>query len=47
LSAFVADDSYTGITSLGNIISLNKKVRLEIGLKNTTGVEKYKDFPIL
>ena len=32
---FVADDSYAGITSLNNIISLNKKVKLEIGLKNS------------
>ena len=34
LTMFVADDSYAGITSLNNIISLNKKVKLEIGLKN-------------
>ena len=31
---FVKDSSYTEITSLNNIISLNKKVKLEIGLKN-------------
>ena len=35
LTMFVADDSYAGITSLNNIISLNKKVKLEIGLKNS------------
>jgi hypothetical protein len=45
LSMYIHEKEYAGITNVSNIISINKKIRLEIGLKNTTN--KYTDYDIL
>ena len=45
LSMYIHEKEYAGITNVSNIISINKKIRLEIGLKNTT--DKYTDYDIL
>ena len=44
LDTFVEDDSYD-YYSLNSLFSLNKKIFLEIGIKNTT--QKYQDYPII
>ena len=45
LSLFVEENSYSGITKIDNLISINKKMFLEIGYKNLTN--KYKDYDII
>lgn len=45
LSVYVDDIGYTGITSIDNLISLNKKVRVAIGIKNVT--KQYQQYEIL
>ena len=46
LSMFIDENSeYAQLTNLNNIFSLNRKVRMEIGLKNTT--DKYLEYPII
>lgn len=42
--SMIADDD-GDVTNAANLISINKKVDLEIGYKNTT--DKYKDYPII
>ena len=39
------DSNDSAITNTNNLISINKKVYLEIGIKNTTN--QYTDYPIL
>lgn len=41
---YVNEDEYR-YTELNNIISLNKKCRIEIGIENPT--KEYKDYPII
>ena len=45
LSVFVDENSYSGITNVDNLISINKKMFLEIGYKNFTN--EYKDYDII
>ena len=45
LSVYVHEDSYVGVTNIDNLISMNKKIDLEIGIKNTT--KKYTQYPII
>ena len=45
LSVFIKEDKYAGVTNIDNLISINKKIRLAIGIKNTT--KYYTDYPIL
>ena len=40
----IADDKINDLTNIDNLISLNKKVELQIGLKNLT--KKYQEYPI-
>ena len=45
LSVYVHEDGYVGVTNIDNLISMNKKIDLEIGIKNTT--KKYTQYPII
>lgn len=45
LSAFIPDSSLSDVTNVNSLFSINKKVYIEIGYKNTTN--KYMDFPII
>ena len=45
LSVYVHDEDYARVTNLDNLISINKKMKLEIGLVNQT--KKYKDYDII
>ena len=45
LSVYVDDIGYTGVTSIDNLISLNKKVKVAIGIKNIT--KQYQQYEIL
>ena len=45
LSVSVPNEAFSKITDVKHILSLNKKVYLEIGIKNTTN--KYTDYPII
>lgn len=45
LSVYVHDESYAGVTNIDNLISINKKMRLEIGIVNST--KKYTDYDII
>lgn len=45
LSVYVDDIGYAGVTSIDNLISLNKKVRVAIGIKNVT--KQYQQYEIL
>ena len=36
LNLFIKEDELAGVTNINNIISINKKIKLEIGLVNTT-----------
>ena len=46
LSIFIDENSeYAKLTNLNNIFSLNRKVRMEIGLKNIT--DEYQEYPII
>lgn len=45
LTVYIHDEKYIGITNIDNLISLNKKIDLEIGIKNTT--KKYQNYPII
>ena len=45
LSMFVANENLSNITNINNLFSLNKKVFLEIGIKNTTN--QYLEYPII
>lgn len=42
---FVAKDEINDLTNINHILSLNKKINMEIGFTNTTN--KYKEYPIL
>lgn len=44
LSVVLKNDEYN-ITNVENLFSINKKVKIEIGIKNTTN--KYKEYPII
>ena len=45
LQAFIPNEELSNITNVNNLFSINKKIYLEIGFKNTTGY--YKEYPIL
>ena len=45
LQAFIPNEELSNITNINNLFSINKKIYLEIGFKNTTGY--YKEYPIL
>ena len=45
LQAFIPSEELSNITNVNNLFSINKKIYLEIGFKNTTGY--YKEYPIL
>ena len=45
LQAFIPNEELSNITNVNNLFSINKKIYLEIGFKNTT--EYYKEYPIL
>ena len=45
LSVYVHEDNYARVTNVDNLISMNKKIDLEIGIKNTT--KKYSQYPII
>ena len=45
LQAFIPNEEISNITNVNNLFSINKKIYLEIGFKNTTGY--YKEYPIL
>ena len=45
LQAFIPNEELSNITNVNNLFSINKKIYLEIGFKNTTG--HYKEYPIL
>ncbi len=45
LTMFVEDYDDINITTINNLISINKKMQLAVGIKNTTG--KYKEYPIV
>jgi hypothetical protein len=40
-----ADDENNDLTNINNLISINKKVKIQIGIKNNT--KKYLQYPIL
>lgn len=46
LSVFVNEAEYARVTSIDNLFSINKKMRLEIGLKNPTK-DRYQEYPII
>lgn len=41
------EDDELNITKIENVISINKKIKLEIGVYNTTNNSKYKDYNII
>ena len=45
LSAFINENEYGRVTETDNLISINKKVYLQIGYKNVT--DQYLDYPII
>lgn len=45
LQVFIPNEELSNVTNVNNLFSINKKVYLEIGFKNTTNY--YKDYPIL
>lgn len=45
LNVYVYEEEYFGVTNIDNLISLNKKVRLEIGYVNTTN--QYTEYDII
>ena len=45
LSVYLKENDYAGITNVGNLFSLNKKIYIEIGYKNTT--TKYTEHDII
>lgn len=45
LTLFINEDEYSRITNVNNVISINKKIKLEVGFKNTT--DYYKDYETL
>lgn len=45
ISVYVDNDEYTGLTSIDNLISLNKKIYLEVGFKNIT--KQYPQYDII
>ena len=45
LSVYLKENDYAGITNIGNLFSLNKKIYIEIGYKNTT--TKYTEHDII
>ena len=45
LTLFINKEEYAGVTNINNLISINKKIKLEIGMINTT--EQYRDYEIL
>lgn len=45
ISVYVDDDEYTGLTNIDNLISLNKKIYLEVGFKNVT--KQYSQYDII
>lgn len=45
LNVYVYEEEYFGVTNIDNLISLNKKVRLEIGYINTTN--QYTEYDII
>ena len=45
LSVFVNEDDYSRVLNVDNLISINKKVRLEIGFKNNT--DKYTQYDMI
>lgn len=45
LSLYVYENQYINVTNIDNLISINKKVKIEIGLKNMT--DKYIEYDIL
>ena len=45
LTVFVEEESYSGVTKIDNLISINKKMYLEIGYKNLTN--KYRNYSII
>ena len=45
LTMFVEDYDDINITTINNLISINKKMQLAVGIKNTTG--RYKEYPII
>ena len=45
LSMYVDNKDYVGITEIDNLISINKKIKLFVGFKNTT--DKYTEYDIL
>ena len=45
LSAYIPHENYSNITNINNLFSINKKIYIEIGFKNT--LNKYKEYPII
>ena len=45
LTMFVEDYNDINVTTINNLISINKKIQLAVGIKNTT--MKYKEYPII
>lgn len=45
LTMLVDNDINVNVTSINNLISINKKIQLSIGIVNTT--ERYKEYPII
>ena len=45
LTMFVEDYDDINVTTINNLISINKKMQLAVGIKNTTG--RYKEYPIV
>ena len=43
--SLVADKKINKVTDINNLISINKRARIEVGIKNT--LSKYKEYPIL
>lgn len=45
LSMFAKSEEFTGVTNVDNLFSINKKIDIEIGVKNLSN--KYKDYDII
>ena len=45
LSMFIPNENLSNITNVNNLFSLNRKIYLEIGFKNTTN--QYPQYPII
>lgn len=45
LTVQIQNEELSNVTNVNNLFSINKKIYLEIGFKNTT--EKYKEYPII